>query len=384
MQTVLNGVVINSEELQGIAKEFGKAADRKSLRDNNVYLREILDEADNTKKQGFYIVSEGFSLQKVIDTNQETITTAVPISEFRTNIAALPNKEDITLSLKKSLSLTWGEKGSELLVGTNNEQVALLEIPEIVDWIEWKPGTLHKIYRDSIGFTASSTGPIADSNPILTGVFFQRENYYKETYIRATDQRKAASLTEEIEWFDTSFSIPASTLSALVEVIPTDVNLRIGVNENGTLLVFKTSDTTVVTRVLNGVFPDIDRKYTLSPSDAETTYSIDLQQVMDACYMATKLSATNWTIQIRVHDNKVYCFTNLDEESKTFKLKYFLGGSVDGEPEPISVDASNLLAAAKLFDGDEISLLTPGKNKPVTVINEDTDLVQALIGQIKL
>lgn len=386
MQKTLNGLTINSEDLQIIAKEFGKVADRVGLRSNDVYMSA---NKEDESKQSLYMLSEGFLFEKTIDTNAEIIVTSIPVGEFRTNINALPNKEDISLKLlKNSLSLSWGEKGSELLVNVSDELIASYEVPEVVQWIEWKPGTLHEIYRSMIGFVAAPNDPTAQSKPILTGVYIQRDNDFEETYLKATDQRKAASISKKIDWFDTPFSIPATTLSALVEVFSPDVNIRVGINENGTLLVFKNSDTTLVTRVLSDAgenkFPDIDKAYTLSPTNAETTYHVDLQKVIEACYMATKLSATCRTIQIKIHDKKVYAFTKWDDESKKFKLKYFLGGSVDGVPEPIAVDAANLLDAAKLFEGDEISLLTPRKYGPVTVINEDTELTQALIGQIRI
>lgn len=385
MQTVLNkkGVGINSEDLQNIAKEFGKVADRVGLRSHNVYM----SPSKEGNKQSIYMVAEGFLFEKNLDTEGDTITAAIPVGEFRININALPNKEEINLKvLKNSLSLAWGEKGSELLVNMSDDVIATYEVPEVVQWIEWKPGTLHEIYRSMSGFVASTTDTIAQSKPILTGVYFQRDNDFEETYLKATDSRKAASISQKIDWFNTPFSVPQATLSALCEVFSSDSHIQVGINENATLLVFKDASTTMVTRVLSDSgenrFPDIDKNYTLSPTNAETAYHLDLQNVIEACHMVLKLSPTSRTMQIRIHENKVYAFTGWDAQSKQFKLKCFLGGSVDGKEEPIALDAANLLAAAKLFDGDEISLLTPRKNGPVTVLNEDTEFTQALIGQI--
>lgn len=361
--------VINSEILKQIAKEFGKSSDKTGLHENNVFL------SPKDGYQTFYMTSDSFSLEKRIQT-QEQITASIPVNEFRHKISVLPNKEDITLYVENNkLVLGWGSKGSKIKAGLSEDLSPLIEIPDVVEWITWSPGVIHKIYREFVLFTAKNYDPIAQSLPVLTGVYITK-NDFEETYIRATDSTKAASMvTKKLDWFSVSASIPSSTLAALSEIIPTDVNVEIGIDKDNTLLVFKTTDTTVVSRILTGQFPKIDHAYTLSEKDAITIYRLDLQGVLDVCIRASRLGTSSRILKIEPVKNKIFGFTNI--------LGEFISGSVVGDPNPIVIDADNLYAAARLFRGDEISLLISKKNGPVTVLNEGSDLVQALIGQIK-
>ncbi|MCA1064641.1 hypothetical protein QTG56_23830 (plasmid) [Rossellomorea sp. AcN35-11] len=397
MKTITKGATINSEVLQEIGKVFGKVADKKGLRDNNLYLSE------KEGKQSFYLSGSDISVERTIPLESGVpISTVVPTKEFRHKVGITPNNTEITLMEANSkLYFTWG-KGAKLRVPHCNEQIPLLSIPEISDWIEWKPGTLHEVTREFMEFSCQESDERADREPVYTGVNFQRDSEFNETYIRATDKRKAASMSKEINWFNKTITISTTTLVAVAEIISAEKSIQVGINDEATLIVFKTSDTVVLSRVLDGQFNNaaIDKVFTLAPSMAETWYRVDLADIENACYRAIKLAPTSRLIKIFSDGSEVLYQAgqnvHLPKEGRDEEdLIEPIGGVVDsvkGVVKPIIVDAANLLAATKLFKMDstpEITLLTALPNEsrpgpgPVTVIDEDNQAAQALIGQIR-
>lgn len=301
---------------------------------------------------------------------------ATSMAELELKVNALPSDEDITVQLNGNLLyLRWG-RNSKIVCEILAETAPLIEIPKTVETIVWKPGVLQAYARTLPAFAAKTGSSNGNNNPVITGVHFSKEKDTGETYVRATNQYRAVTVKSPMtEWFEgVSFSIPTESLQGLADILSADGEVTIGMNEAKTLLVFKSGLTTAVTRVLVGVFPDIDNGY--ADYSANTKWIFDRMELIDLCKRARQLSQSRPALTIRSENSKVTA--ELDSV-----LTQQIGAVAEGEVFNFKVDAEYIELAASLFRTEEVQILFKNESSPLTIVCEETDHIKALIGQIK-
>jgi len=236
-----------------------------------------------------------------------------------------------------------------------------------------------KVFKTIINQTefATSTG---ESRPVLTGINFKIDN--KKLECTATDSYRLA--VKKIELKDKvleniNIIIPTKNLLELVKMMNEDTeNIEMHIFNNK--VIFKFENITMMTRLINGTYPDTSK---LIPEEFNLTMKtklIDFYNAIDRASLLTNESDKN-TIKLESTDNEVIIFSNIPE--------------IGNVKETISVEKSNeenikiafnsrfMLDTLKVIESDEIELLFNGEFKPIIIKNPESDDLIGLILPIR-
>lgn len=147
---------------------------------------------------------------------------------------------------------------------------------------------LFKEMIEQVAFAAAAD----DTRPVLTGV--QCVFSDGELTMAAADSFRLALRTGPLEVTgDTAFSviIPARTLTELGKILPEDEEkVALTVTPNRSQIVFQTADLHVVSRLIEGNFPNVK---TLIPTNFETTATVSTAEFLKAARVASFFSRDN-------------------------------------------------------------------------------------------
>ncbi|WP_047153368.1 hypothetical protein [Aneurinibacillus tyrosinisolvens] len=360
---------IQSDVLMGVVNVMAKSARKAALGERLLFIKTTKDQVS------FYFNGTEISVEKRIDakvSKQFEIATTVP--EIEKKVSALPKDETIEISLEKStLDMKWG-RGSKISVEVVKEKSPLIEIPELVETVRWGPNVLHGIARMMTPFAAPFNPGM--KNPSIAGPNFQKDALTGEVFVRATDAYKGLTISAgKMDWFSEQCTIDTASLNAVAEVIASDAEVEVGMNEEKSLFVFRAGNTTAVAQVIVGAFPNIDGMYNTNTNSA---WHFDRQELLELCRRVKKLAAVRQAkLEIRIIDGKVHAVIPK-------VLKQQLGVSVDGTPVEFAVNAEFLELAANVFRTEDITLHVPSNQKPLTLTSEEAPSIKALVAQMML
>jgi len=236
-----------------------------------------------------------------------------------------------------------------------------------------------KVFKTIINQTefATSTG---ESRPVLTGINFKIDN--KKLECTATDSYRLAVKKIELKekvLENINIIIPTKNLLELVKMMNEDTeNIEMHIFNNK--VIFKFENITMMTRLINGTYPDTSK---LIPEEFNLTMKtklIDFYNAIDRASLLTNESDKN-TIKLESTDNEVIIFSNIPE--------------IGNVKETISVEKSNeenikiafnsrfMLDTLKVIESDEIELLFNGEFKPIIIKNPESDDLIGLILPIR-
>lgn len=360
---------MQANELKGVVNSLAKGLSKKRMSQNPIFI----STQDNTA--AFYFSSELFSVEKRVQLDvQANLEVAVSALQMNQAVSALPDGEVLVEKDGHDLKLRWG-RNSTISVNTIEETSPLITIPNVVDMVTWGPGALHGVAR-SMPYFCSVLAEQIQKIPVIAGPNFIKDPDTGEVFVKATDGMRAASvLAERIEWFDNkNFAIESSMLQSLAELMPETTEISVGMNESGSLLVFKAGNVTAVARPLEGKYPVPDKVFNLA---TPCQWRIDRRELIEVCQRVKKLTSGEARVLFKVEDEGVIAIV-------PHRLKQSIGVSIEGKsPDQILFNAEYLELAAHLYRTEEVILYITSNDKPVTLVGDGQNVAKTLVLPIR-
>jgi DNA polymerase III subunit beta len=236
-------------------------------------------------------------------------------------------------------------------------------MPAMSDGVVWKiPGSILKKSLQQVVFAASSD----ETRPVLTGVLIKTVE--ENLVMVATDSYRLAEKQLGSQKKPIELLIPASALQDLLRII-SDVDEDVRVTNNEQQVLFQVGDIELVTRLVEGSYPDYQKLIPKSFTTSATLKRNDLINVTKVSSLFARESAGSITI-------------NIDEPSKQLSIRSVasqLGentatataSKVKGTAS-ITLNSRYLLDALGAMDGEEITFGFNGKLEP-TLLQDPND-----------
>jgi len=232
-------------------------------------------------------------------------------------------------------------------------------MPAIKDGKSWTmKGGLFKKALQQVVFAASND----ETRPVLTGVLLQTLN--GKLYMAATDSYRLAEKQLGANKQDINLLVPASAMQDLLRVL-TDDDQDVKVTHDDQQMLFQVGDIELVTRLVDGKYPDYRKLIPETFATRATLKKVDLVNVTKVSSLFARESAGSVTIEVDDSANQISIrsvASQLGENTATAPAKVTGSGS-------ITVNSRYLLDALGVLSGDEVSFGFNGKLEP-TLLND--------------
>ncbi len=207
---------------------------------------------------------------------------------------------------------------------------------------------------------------ISDIRPELSGILFK---YADETVkLAATDSFRLAEKTIPQKQItstaseDESFIIPLKTIQEVVRIFSQEKDdLIISFDKNQVL--FKTPTTSLISRLIEGTFPDYT---TIIPQESSTRTVVNKNDLTSALKLTSSLS--NRLNEVRfVVDQKNKNITIFSATQEFGENEYILPAKTEGEKVEIVFNWRFVLDGIKSITSDDITIGFSGEEKPSIV-----------------
>ena len=274
---------------------------------------------------------------------------------------------------------------NQILISTNNSSFKLncnevSEYPTVdLDFTEHPLKISNKVFKNAINQTIFSTAT-QESRPVLTGINLKIKGTNFEC--TATDSyrlsRKSFKINEKIGE-NVDIVIPSKNLLEIVKMIKDDkkdIELHFFPNK----IIFKMEDIIVMSRLINGNYPDTDK---LIPKTFEIITKINLNKLYSAVDRASLLTNEEEKniINLETKGNHLYITSNIPEIGNVEeKIKIEKNSDQDIK---ISFSSKFMLEAIKTFESEDIELCFNGEIKPIIIKSDSNDDLLQLILPIR-
>lgn len=198
-----------------------------------------------------------------------------------------------------------------------------------------------------------------EARPVLTGVYVFSSEDGKNLYVAATDSYRLAEKTLKKPSKNISLLIPAHSLQELLRAIKEDTeSIKITFDEQQAR--FKISDVEIVTRLIDGKYPDYKK---LLPKSYETTASLSRQSLTEITKVSSlfaREAAGSITLVIDEDKNQLSISSiasQVGENTATAQAE--VSGSAT-----ITMNSRYILDALQAFNGENIQINVNGKLDP--------------------
>jgi len=229
--------------------------------------------------------------------------------------------------------------------------------------------------RDSLSqvlFTASSD----EARPVLTGVYIY-EDGNKLTFA-ATDSYRLAEKQISMKAPGLSLLIPAQSLQEVLRVLK-DESQQITIAYDEQQARFTVDETEIVTRLIEGTYPDYKR---LLPSSFETTAKLTKKALLEITKVSSlfaREAAGSITISIDAIKNEIRIksiASQVGENTASAEAE------VTGDAT-ITLNSRYILDALNAFSGESIQINVNGKLDPCVLTSEDDPTYTHVIMPVK-
>lgn len=247
------------------------------------------------------------------------------------------------------------EKYQSTINGTPPDDFPVM--PAIKDGATLKlPATTIKQGLAQVALAASSD----EARPVLTGVYLH--SHQGNLYAVATDSYRLAEKKLDKTNQQLSLLVPASAINELLRVIDNNTE-TIELTYDEQQARFRADDTEIVTRLIDGNYPDYRK---LIPSKFENTATLSKQDFVNITKVSSlfaRESAGSVNIQLEGNKQEVSIkavASQLGENTATASAK------VKGQ-DTITLNSRYIIDALQALEGDEVTLSFNGKVEPSTL-----------------
>jgi DNA polymerase-3 subunit beta len=246
-------------------------------------------------------------------------------------------------------------------------------MPAITKGSQWSvPGNVFKKALQQVVFAASSE----ETRPVLTAILLQTRD--GQLYMASTDSYRLAEKKLGPNKEDINLLIPASAMQDLLRVLG-DTEEEVRVTHDDQQVLFQVSDVELVTRLVDGKYPDYSK---LIPSAFETSATLkraDLVNVTKVSSLFARESAGSVTIEVTEDNGKLSIrsiASQLGENTATAEAKATGSGS-------ITLNSRYMLDALSAIASDEVFFGFNGKLEPTLLRDAANPDYQHIIMPLK-
>jgi len=301
-------------------------------------------------------------------TSEGSIT--VPARLMQDFIASLPSGV-IDLKLEETKLHISTEKYKSVINGTLADDYPVM--PSIQEGVSWKvpAGTLKQALHQVV--VAASND---DARPILTGVNFHTEK--GQLFVASTDsyrlaEKKVMPLKEEI-----NLLVPASSIQDLLRILG-DGDEEVVVTHDEQQILFQLPDVELVTRLIDGKYPDYKKLIPAKFATSATLSRSDLTNITKVSSLFARESAGSVTLDV-------------DEVGKQLSIRSIasqLGeNTAEAEAEAqgsanITLNSRYIIDALSSMQGDSVTIGFNGKLEPCVLKSATDDSYTHVIMPLK-
>lgn len=219
-----------------------------------------------------------------------------------------------------------------------------------------------------------------ETRPILTGInFFIDED--NKLGVVATDSHRLSKVVG-IEFtgnqLEETVTLPAKALKEIPSIIGDSEEIT--VQHKNSQMLFKTEDVFVLTRVLDGNFPETNR---LIPTDYKTLLKVDRKSFLASIERSAILSE-NSVVKFKISDKNSGIFQTIELSQNFSELgkskEDIIVDSIEGDEVTLSFDSNYMIDALKRIDEDSILIEFNGAMRPFVIKPENrTDFIQLIL-----
>lgn len=291
---------------------------------------------------------------------QQEGSITVPARLMQDFVSSLPSGV-ISLELEDQKLNISTDKYQSVINGVSAEEYPVM--PAIEEGTTWKiPGKDLKLTLQQVLMAASSD----DSRPVLTGVFWHTDN--GSLYLAATDSYRLAEKRLMKTSQETKLLIPASSLQDVLRLIG-DSTDDIQVTHDDQQVLFRVGDVELVTRLIDGNYPDYRKLIPRSFSHVTTLKRAELTNITKVSSLFARESAGSVTIHLEEDKQQVSIrsiASQIGENTATATAK------VEGEGV-ITLNSRYILDALHAFSGEDITFSFNGKLEPTAFVDPKAD-----------
>jgi DNA polymerase-3 subunit beta len=246
-------------------------------------------------------------------------------------------------------------------------------MPAMSEGVDWKVDAADfKKALQQVVFTASSD----ETRPVLTGVLIKSVN--GDLAMAATDSYRLAEKKLGSQALDIQLLIPASSMQDLLRVIDDGLS-EVKIKHDDQQVLFTVGDIEIVTRQVDGNYPDYKK---LIPKSFETSATIkraDLVNVTKVSSLFARESAGSVTIEIDEGKQELSIrsvASQLGENTATANAVTKGSGS-------ITVNSRYLLDALNVINGEDVNFSFNGKLEPTLLTDPENKNYKHIIMPLK-
>lgn len=285
---------------------------------------------------------------------EEEGSITVPSRLMTDFVGSLPD-ENIDLTLEgQSLHIKAGKYTSTI------NGVSAKEFPSLPEISEGRSGVvpaadLKRALQQTV-FAASSD----EARQVLTAIYTHTHD--NELYVVATDSYRLAEKKLGASELDFSLLVPASTMQELLRIIGDD-DSDISYTYDDTRMMFNCGDVTVISRLIDGKYPDYRQ---LIPESGEIVFTIkksDFVNITKVSSLFAKESAGSITLDVDDDQQEVSIRSIASQVGEnTSRAEAIVKGSGS-----VTLNSRYLLDALNAFSDDEIKFSFSGKTSPCVI-----------------
>ncbi len=296
-------------------------------------------------------------------------TTTIPFEVFN-NIIRNLNSEKIGLEQKNKVLVVNADNYEAFINCEDSKEFPI--IPSIKNTT--KILKLKKIeLRKSLAQTIIAT-QYSEIRPEINGIYFSYNHNSQCLVFAGTDsfrlvektlgRNKILSTLEE----DINFIVPLKTVEDLLKILDNEDDVEIFIDPNQIL--FKTPNTSVISRLIDGGFPDYK---TVLPKESQREICADRNELINAVKITKTFSGRANDVVFKIGDNRkileVYSIDPVLGEN-SYRVPIKIKGK--GDKLSISFNWRYVLDGLRVYNGEEIVLGITSAEKPVLIkgINE--------------
>lgn len=300
---------------------------------------------------------------------QEEGLIAIDAKIFLEIVRKLPDS-DVRIVTDPSYKVTITcEKAKFNIAGKSGEDFSYLPVVEKDDCVVLSQFTLKEVVRQTI-FSISDN----DSNKLMTGELFEING--DELKVVSSDGHRIS--IRKIQLRDSyepkKVVVPGKTLNEVSKILPGEAEGILNIYFTPRHIVFSFENTTVVSRLIEGEYFNIDR---MLSSDYETKVTINKKELLNCIDRATLLT--------REGDRKPVVINILDETME-LRIDSALGSmneDIDiekqGKDLMIGFNPKFLIDALRVIDDEEVDLYMVNPKAPCFIKNEEQSYIYLIL-----
>lgn len=268
----------------------------------------------------------------------------------------ISNNNDPTLSIKIDSGeiVIKSERYNAQINGMDAADFPLIPPPGDKKLFSLNSGIFKKALKD-IAFSAA----VNDSRQVLNGILLRVKS--KELLVAGTDSYRLAErvvILDKKAQSELELIIPSRLVLELVRILPDDGELELTLNQNQ--ISFEFASTRVVSRLIEGKYPDYGQ---IIPKEPQTVVTLDKFELLQAVKVADFFARDNsHNIKILTSDNRILIkavSANVGKNESQVKA------DIDGDNVEVAFNAKFIIDGLNALESEKIALEFFGADRPM-------------------